>query len=95
MHMLFSIGVPLLELFFRFLIALYIFPLTLSLIGFRFIADGTVIIFKSRITRTRAIKYTSAKYCFGQGILGLVAAVFLFLIIFHRQEIIKCVIGLF
>jgi len=88
-----SLGVPLLELFFRFLLWLYIAPLTLALIGAGFMRDSLRTLFRRDMTNAQRLAV--ACYLAGQGVLGIGAAVLVFSLIFYRLELFQCVIGLF
>lgn len=88
-----SLSGTLFELVFRFLMWFYIVPLTLALIGTGFIRDSFCAFFQRDLSSTQ--RMALVRYLAGQGILGLGAAVMVFLLIFYRQEIFQCVIGLF
>ncbi len=91
---LLNLGGPLIELGFRLLMWFYIAPLTLALIGLGFMRDS-VRVLVARNGMDAPVRRATARYLAGQGVLGLVAAVLVFLAIFYRKELLQCVIGVF
>lgn len=93
MFQVLSLGVPLIELAFRFLVWLYIVPLTLALIGAGFMRDSLRALFRRDLAGAQRL--AMVRYLAGQGVLGFGAAVLVFSLIFYRKELLQCVIGLF
>lgn len=93
MSQVLSLGIPLIELGFRFLVWLYIVPLMLALIGGGFMRDSVRALYRRDIDFAQRL--ASARYLAGQGAWGFIAAIFVFSLIFHRKELFQCVIGLF
>ena len=78
----------------QWLIWLYIIPLIFALIGFGFMRDCVRLVIFNRDLETQN-RIAAAFYQAKQGIIGLSMSVVSFLIIYNRQELIKCIAGLF
>jgi hypothetical protein len=94
MMQILGVGGPLLGLGIQLLVWLYIVPLTLALIGLGFMRDCLrSLLFRRDLAAPQ--RFAVARYQAGQGVMGLAASVLVFLVIYHRKELIQCVTGLF
>lgn len=81
-----GLGVPMLELFMRFVIWLYMIPLTFAMIGAGFFRDSLVVLVFRRDLRQ------AGRFAL-EGVIGFAMAAAIFSLIYFRKELLQCVFG--
>jgi len=81
-----GLGVPLMELFVRFVLWVYMIPLTFFMIGAGFFRNSLVVlVFKRDLRQAGRLAF--------EGLIGFAMAAAIFSLIYFRKEIFQCVIG--
>lgn len=94
MLQLVGIGAPLLELFARFVVWLYMPALMCFLIGYKMLKEGLLVLIVRRDLQLRERFRIAQRLAFG-AVQGFVAGVIVILVIYYRKELFQCVTGLF
>jgi len=89
-----SFGGPLIELFARFIVWLYMPAIICFLIGFRMLKDGVLMLFL-RSDLPGAARCRCALSSVFNALQGFVAGIAIILAIYYRKELFQCVTDLF
>lgn len=88
-----GLGMPFFEIVMRFLIWLYLLPLTFALIALGFVKESFLTLFKFSVPLKQRL--TEIRYLAIQSVIGGFVTVVTFVLIYYRSDILKCVIRLF